>query len=691
MPTVAEMRAELKARQGVSDAMNTAREASGEMPSVEEMRAQLKASQGGMPTVNESSDIGILDRLAVKNFGGTVDDQINYLRKSRPDLEIEKDGNEIVARKPGEPTFKKLDPSGFSLRDLPSDLGDVAYDLGSGALQTIATGAAGVAGGAGSLGVGAIPAAMGAGAATGVGLEGLRQKIGQMLGTAKDYDTTGLAISGVAGAASPLLFGTGASNAAVKGAIENPGTVGKILAKAGLGYVPEGAAANAGQSALAHEALAGSQKGILSGLWSKGVATLTGAAPSKVIEKATEEVSPTLVAKLSKAYELDPNRAYTNLEMSNILQKQGVGDLGGEAAKGIREALDTAKNETGEKINKALAGSDTMIDVAEHAKGIQEYIDQNLAAFERTKSQVFSDEAKKASEILETFKPNVQTPTTALLDASGNVIKTEAPKSPKYLMNAQDAFNFKNKLVDLVDYSKSPLVLDKKSATSKQLSSKLIEAERGLSDQLDKVLTDSGAPGAREAYKENRDIMRYLYPKFKDEDAAVKTLRNIEGGKNPSLRNQLKNFDAKYGTDNIEMADLANVWRHFGNASGEAISSGGQTSTGKLFRGAGLGAALGYGAGIATGIPGAAAAGGYLGGVTGGLATSPSVVKAGLQGKTAIDRLIQGGASKVRAKEIIDAIRNQSEKLPADVQPAVSTQTGLNSLWNMMNNKRGQQ
>ena len=41
-----------------------------------------KKTQEFMPEIlNEESDIGSVDRIAVKNFGGSVEDQIDFLKK----------------------------------------------------------------------------------------------------------------------------------------------------------------------------------------------------------------------------------------------------------------------------------------------------------------------------------------------------------------------------------------------------------------------------------------------------------------------------------------------------------------------------------------------------------------------------------------------------------------------------------
>lgn len=638
----------------------------------EELDKEIAKLGGGASSpivLNEPANLS--GRFLVKNFGGDTASQIDYLKSKNPGIEISEINGEIVARKPGDTGFKKLDPSGIeykgfypsiNLKGLElSDLTDVAYDVPAALLQSIATGAAGAAGAAGG-GVTAIPAAMAAGGASGAGLESLRQGIGKLLGVRKDYDAGDIKSSGAIGALSPLLLGTGASGAQIAKTATNPNAAAKAFTRATTEFVPKGTALTEAEKLVAQQAMQDSQRGILAGFGSKFIGKFTGAAKPEVISKATEEVSPKLVEELSSLYRIDPAKRYTHLEMADILEKQGGGDLGGKVAQEVMSSIEQKKQATGAVINEALKNSPDVVDVGQYKTLLDNYVNENSLMFKRTKNPLFQEEAVKAAELSKMFKP--------------------VEGQDKYVMNASDAMAFKNHLTDLIGGISSPLQMDKKSAVSKQLTGKLIQAENALSSDLDAIISKQGSPGARQAYKENRDLMRSVYPYFKNEETAFKTIQNLDANNKSVLRNKLKEVDPKIA----ELADIAAVWKTFGNPSSTAISAGGGTSTGKILTGTGAGGAIGYGLGLATGIPGAGAAGAAIGGTAGNLATAPSVVKAGLQAKTLVNRLVKSGMSKTGAQAIVDNINRQISKLPASVQPAASKQTSVPLLWNMINN-----
>ena len=166
-------------------------------------------------------DIPFTVRAVYKNFGADPEASFNYLQKKLPNLQLKKDKEgEVLAKRPEETEWKRLDPKGFDLQDIS----DIGYDVPAAVAQGAATAAVGLAGGAAGGGVGAIPAAMFTSGVTGAGLEGLRQGIGSMMGIEDNASKEQAILAGAAGTVSPLLFGTGA------GAKE----AGKYIAKKGL-------------------------------------------------------------------------------------------------------------------------------------------------------------------------------------------------------------------------------------------------------------------------------------------------------------------------------------------------------------------------------------------------------------------------------------------------------------------------
>lgn len=170
-----------------------------------DMIAQLKARDAaGAPAgpapgeealiQEQSPGVSGWQRFVAKNFAVSPEASMGYLRSKLPEgSDVREIRGQIGVKLPGETTWKALDPdTGAISSDILGDLGDVAYDVGSGAVQGAATGL-GAAGGA--LGMAA------AGGASGAGLEALRQKIGSALGIPNNEDNSQIALAGGLGAA----------------------------------------------------------------------------------------------------------------------------------------------------------------------------------------------------------------------------------------------------------------------------------------------------------------------------------------------------------------------------------------------------------------------------------------------------------------------------------------------------------
>lgn len=194
---------------------------------LEQLEAEYAASQGApLPAIEEAHpDVSWSQRAVVKNFSNSPEASAAYLNKEGFETEI-KDGN-IYVRKPGEKDFKAVDPSGFDLQDIT----DLGYDIPSGIASGIATAAGGIGGAVFGGGVGAVPGAMAAGAGSSAGLEALRQKLGQYAGIPQEISGRDIAISGAIGAASPLLFGTGATAAQIAKAGISPQSQRSLVTK----------------------------------------------------------------------------------------------------------------------------------------------------------------------------------------------------------------------------------------------------------------------------------------------------------------------------------------------------------------------------------------------------------------------------------------------------------------------------
>jgi hypothetical protein len=180
--------------------------------------------------VNEQPE-GLKGRMLVKNFGGDPRAVYATLKKLNPDFEfgLEPDG-EIKARKKGTEMWGRLDPKGLD----KGDLGDILFDILAAVAQGAATAAGGIAGG--------LPGAAAASGAAGTGIEALRQAIGGMAGMgAENMSGKDIAMVGGMSTLSPLIFGSGASNAQiVKGAL-NQGKLVDEMANSQRGYLSKAA------------------------------------------------------------------------------------------------------------------------------------------------------------------------------------------------------------------------------------------------------------------------------------------------------------------------------------------------------------------------------------------------------------------------------------------------------------------
>jgi hypothetical protein len=137
-------------------------------------------------------DISFKDRAIVKNFSNNIDEQVNFLKKSNPNLDITKHNDRVLIRRPDEKEYRVLDPDadGFDgFKELAQDALDIGYDVGSGVVEGLATvGSAGLA----------------SGAAAGTS-EYLRQKLGESIGANDGVDLADVAT--VAGASTLIPFG----------------------------------------------------------------------------------------------------------------------------------------------------------------------------------------------------------------------------------------------------------------------------------------------------------------------------------------------------------------------------------------------------------------------------------------------------------------------------------------------------
>ena len=702
MPTIEEMRAAL-----VSQSKE---------PTIEEMRAALS---GGSPqatqelpvVLNEASDIPWQDRAMVKNFGGSEQDQIQYLQERNPDLEVSSYEGDIVARKRGEKNWKKLDPTGFTNpSELARDLLDVGYDVTAGAATSALTAAATLPAAVSTGGIGAIPTAMATSAATGAGAEYIRQKLGQQFGTARDTD---LGMVGLTGALSGLtggLLGGGVSGKQIAKAAAKPGVAGKILERTGLGYVAKGAAPTEIQQELVKEYLTEAQKGIVQKAGSKALSVVSGAAPKETLENAIKDVDQTIVSDLIESgLELNPNKAYTNQEIAVALEKQGgLEGFGGVAADTVFSAIENKQRELSNAYTSALEGADKKFDITSLKDGLEQLIEktkgsqipavrQQANAARELANKYFTKQkpiiGKVFNEAGEPIsKKRLSSYKGPLFNEAGDLIERKSLRAGKKdLVSATEAMEINNALSAFMDYTKSPIALSNKSAEDKMLRNLIGDAKERLQTQIysaiDDVSESVGDEGLKAAYKQNRDFLRNVAKYFVTPEKSVKTLESINNPSMRILKERLADFDAKNQTNVLKLAELADVAKYFGDPSLEAISSGGATSTGKVLRASELLGSAAYAGGLMTGVAGVAPAAVQAGKGLGAVLASPAAVAAYLSGKTGLRRAGEAAAGMVPApaQQLINRVSQQAQALPGFLQPALSpARTGAYSAWQLM-------
>jgi hypothetical protein len=680
MPTIEEMRAQLKASQN--------------SPSIEEMRAQLKALEE-KPTevVNEAADIPATQRAFVKNFGGTTQEQVDYLKRNNPELEVKYYDGEIVAKKPSETAWKKLDPTGFTNPvEALQDLGDIGYDIGAG-IGTSAAGAfsgllGSVAGPVGALGAGAVGSA-----AVGGGLEAVRQAIGKGLGTA-EISEKDIGISAGLSALGPLLFGTGATGKQIASYALKPSAAGKALERKGMGYVAEGVKPFKAQFEAAKGLIGETQRGLLSRTKDL-IGFIPGTAPKETLKNATEFVSPKITKDLIESgLELNPTKKYTNQEIAVALTNQEkIGGFGDMASNTIYTVIEDKKRQIGDEIAKGLEKEAKTFDISQLKAGLEGAIEK------AGKSEIpaIREQANAARKIAEQYFTPIET--RQFFDEIGDPIANlKAHKGPvfdeamnpverrtlragiKTELSAVDAMKLNNALSDYLDYTKNPLAVERMSPAERQLRGIVGEAKDKLQDSIYNALKESGSPDMRNLYRRNREFFRNIYPKFSTPEKAVQTLNNLNNPSNKILKEKIKTFDSQYQTNIGELGNLAAVTKYFGDPSLEAVSSGGATSTGKILRTGEIAGSLGYIGALSTGMPGAGQLGAQVGRATGFAAASPAATAQYLKAITAGKR----AAEATGADRLLQQMSRIPSKLPLPIQSSL-TPTGLyQSAWQLM-------
>lgn len=499
-------------------------------------------------------EISWKDRALVKNLATNDDESFNYLQKQYPQLNFKKINGEIVAKKPGENVYRKLDPNKLEW----SDISDVAYDVGSGVLSSAATAGAGIAGALGG-GVGAIPAAMAAGGLSSAGLEAARQKLGTMAGVNQGpMDLGSVGTSGAFGLASPLLLGSGAS------------------AKA----IAQGAAKAAAGKEVSKEALESFAK------------TQSGA-----LNRFKGWAAPKVGSLMSGIDEETILNASKNLEKVKAADTQGHYDLFKGMADEFKGSFDNKRRELGKSIGSSKEMASTRIDLSPIREDLDGLIKSYEDVFLRHKTPEAQSQYEYIKQMIESRIPQgkeVDAKTAFeikdILSDIGNIVKSK-----------HQVFDERSAKLPKVDADLERITRTAASKLSKKINDANPELAK-LNKEYSKLLQDG------------ETINKY----FDDPKKVEATLRSIGSKNKEAVRTELVDLGERLGIDVVERAKEHKYLSTFAKPTGDVQSLAGTTSTSRTIPLAGIGATLGWmlGQGVGLSYP-LAALGGWAGAKSG--------------------------------------------------------------------------
>jgi len=583
----------------------------GTKPSEEALYQQYLHETGASPQAAQSDtidemhpDIKFTDRLAVKALGNDTDSSLRYLQKQNPNLQFRNVDGDIQAKKPDEQQWRKLDPSKLDLQDIA----DLAWDIPAGVAQGVATAGAGLLG-APAGGVGAIPAAMAGSAASGTGLEAIRQGLGKYFGINDEVSGKDLALTAGTSALSPLLFGTGAGA--------------KDIAKSAI------------KSGLDQKAIEASQRGLLgrgydavAGYVGPKIGSLLSGQDSKLLKTAAGMTDELKVADIS------PEPITQRLDDASQAVTGAIRNMSDEAGKGIENTV------------KTLDAQGAVIKTAPIVKPLED-------AIQKLKSDGMGTESNK--ELIDQlqglidkhFKVKTEVP-VELNPVQSLMVKigAEKPPAPKVVTQMPEAINASNAnqlYFDLKGLSDSAGVNFNNLGTAKGAVSGVNVNDSRTANALLKAMTE-----AKNSVKQlARDTDPKLGQEFDNLHSQYSILQGFKSDfqKASSSEEAFQRLLAKSNNDapteklvknlkNISGVDLPKVSREvqalrtFRKPSPDAVSIRGGTSTSRTVPLALAGGALGYYAGQNSGgeySPYLAAAAGSF---AGSKAASPAALRA---------------------------------------------------------------
>lgn len=543
-------------------------------------------ASAGAEVVNEAhDDITWYERAAVKNLGRNNAESISFLKTKHPDLAIEERDGDIVMKRPNEAVWRKLDPSTLEF----SDITDIASDIGTGAASSAATVAGGFAGG--------LPGAIAAGGATSAGLEAIRQKLGEWAGVNKPDSTDwgDVGIAGGFGAATPLLFGQGA-------------TAGQ-LAKQSL------------KTGLSKEAIEDAGRGIISRA-TPYFAEYGGGVPKETF-RALRKYMP----EIKEARELGEGGARAQFA------EQSMDEL--------KNTLLAHKDTLKQRFTTAFDEAGESVDVSK----VLGVIDDKLIQLGEKRATAGVASTDKVIGKLVKFKEDI-TPTYKVVDDFGTEIalpreKLTAKEATEYLQDLRA----KLEAIGAFDNTTGKISFQRVSETNKLAAETMRDAYNAVSKQLDTAMSKLD-PALRKDYATFKNIERLWEPNIKTPEKTDKFLRNLNKREKVILNEAVQNQSKLMGKDIAPMMDKMAAFGMYLDPALTPLSARGATSTSRTNALTPLLGSIGYKAAEAI-KPGM----GFIGAGITGLGTnalfSPAAQYAGVAGTQAAKRGVEKALSYI--------------------------------------------
>ena len=559
-------------------------------------------------------------RFAMKTFGTDVGSKIKYYQEQNKDKDIMENPynkGEIIARVKGTSKWLKEDPGIGAWLEYPSemvrDITDLADLYVAAPVSVAATTAGGLAGlPAGPLG--SYAGAVGAGTAAQTGLEAARQGIGSALfGQKFTLEPSDVGTTAAINAALLPLTGIGASQGQIAKKLgESPNLVRQLLESSSKTFVPKGKDLTKGQLEEAGSYLGDTllQKGGISKV-SENILPMFFGGTKEQLQTATKPVSKSILIDLTNleknpdALLLDPAKKYSQRELVQAATQQGKIDiLGKTALENITEAAENAKNSLKERYESAYSQIRDTFNVNKFAGPIKNRLeeikkDPSIAAVgeEQKLKQILSENfTPKPVTVTETKMVRQQIP--GYLDLAGNPlvkdvptqVQRQVPGSPNWDVGSIKALS--SRLKEEADISASFAQLQGKPVTTRRDRGAILEAASMIDNAVKAKLPDKNLPGD---YAKNMQITKTIMKNFGTPDKAASSIANAmnESAKQKKILGDLKTFDKMNNTNLVELAEIAQTSKRFGDPSLEQIGGPGITSTSRTLRAEGLFGAVG--------------------------------------------------------------------------------------------------